>query len=125
VKKPGTPRATTKEAHLLPERQQLLDTPLRRIAGDDGRIDRADGDAGDPVRRDAGLGQLLIDAGLIGAEGAAALENQHAFLGTLGQCFGGRSAEGFVGRSAGGVVGHPTARRRLGARPLAGRLGFG
>ena len=94
---------------MLPEGEQLLDPSLRRIAGDDGGIDCADGDAGDPMGHDAGLGQLLIDAGLIGAERAAALEHQHAFLGTLHRWFGGHSAAG----------------RRPGGCPVAGRLGLG
>ena len=57
----------------LPECAQLLDPCSRSIAGDDGGIDGADGNAGDPIGVQIGLGQRLIDAGLIGAEGAAAL----------------------------------------------------
>src|SRR5262249_13654419 len=40
-------------------------------------VDRADGDPGDPMGRDARLLQLLIDARLIGAQRPAALQHQH------------------------------------------------
>ena len=60
----------------LPEDLKPLQTPLRRIAGDDRRIDRADRHAAHPVRLDARFVQRLIDAGLIGAERAAALQHQ-------------------------------------------------
>ena len=55
---------------------QLAQTVLGWIAGDDRRIDRADGDAGHPVGLDAGLVHRLINAGLIGAERAAALQHK-------------------------------------------------
>ena len=69
----------------LPELAQPLDPPLRRIAGDDGAVDRTDGDAGDPVRQVAPLRQGLVDAGLIGAERAAALEHQSDLGAVRGQ----------------------------------------
>ena len=47
-----------------------------RVAGDQGGVDRADGYARDPVRVQVGLGQRLVDAGLVGAESAAALQEQ-------------------------------------------------
>ena len=50
---------------------------LRRIAGDQAGVDGADRGADDPVRLDAGLMQRLVDAGLVGAERAAALQHQH------------------------------------------------
>ena len=63
--------------HLLPEFAQPRQTVLRCITGDQAGIDGADRGADDPVRLDAGLVQRLVDAGLIGAERAAALQHQH------------------------------------------------
>ncbi len=68
----------------LPEGLQLLQPAARRIAGDDRRVDRADRDAGHPVRLDAGFVQRLVDAGLIGAERAAALQHQRDAVASLG-----------------------------------------
>ncbi len=45
-------------------------------ARDDGGVQRADRDTRHPVRPDAGFVQALIDAGLVGAERAAALQHQ-------------------------------------------------
>ena len=47
------------------------------VAGDDARIDGADRRADQPVGLDAGIVQRLIDAALIGAERAAALQHEH------------------------------------------------
>jgi hypothetical protein len=69
-------RAERRLAHRLPEFAQLLDPFFGRIACDQGRIDGADGNAGHPVGMNIGLRQGLIDAGLIGAERAAALKDQ-------------------------------------------------
>ena len=55
---------------------QLPDPVFGRIAGDQGGVDRPDGYARDPVRLNVGLGQRLIDAGLVGTERAAALQEQ-------------------------------------------------
>ena len=63
--------------HLLPELAQARQPVLRRIAGDQAGVDGADRGADDPVRLDAGLVQRLVDAGLIGAKRAAALQHQH------------------------------------------------
>src|SRR6185436_2495335 len=71
----------------LPELAQALDPPLRRVAGNDGAIDRADRDAGDPVRQIAPLRQGLVDAGLIGAERAATLEHETDLPAVRGQGF--------------------------------------
>ncbi len=60
----------------FPELGEALDTMLRRVAGDDCRVQCADGDAGDPVRMQARLGHRLVDTGLVGAERAAALQDQ-------------------------------------------------
>ena len=62
--------------HRLPEGAQPLDASLRRIAGDERRIDGTDRDAGNPVGMEMGLGQGLVDPRLIGAERAAPLEQQ-------------------------------------------------
>ena len=69
----------------LPERPELRDPLVRRIAGDDGGVDRADRDAGDPVGIDLGLGERGVDPGLVGAERAAALQHQ-------GDAFKGKTA---------------------------------
>jgi hypothetical protein len=55
---------------------QLLETIFGRVAGNQGRVDRADGNAGDPIRMQVGLGQRLIHACLEGAERSAALQQQ-------------------------------------------------
>ena len=62
----------------IPEFAQPLDPALRRVAGDQRRVDRADRNAGHPIRREAGLGEPLVDACLVGARGAAALQHQNA-----------------------------------------------
>src|SRR5690349_10441787 len=59
-----------------PEGLQLGDPVLRLIAGDEAGIDRTDRGADDPVGLDAGLMQRLVDAGLVGAERSAALQDQ-------------------------------------------------
>src|SRR6185312_14020081 len=63
-------------ADRLPEFAQPFHPPLGRVAGDDRRVQRADRDAGQPVRLQAGLVQRLEHAGLVGAECAAALQHQ-------------------------------------------------
>jgi hypothetical protein len=60
----------------LPEAAQLLDTVFRPVAGDDRPVDGADRDAGDPTGGEAVLAQGLEDARLIGAERAAALQDE-------------------------------------------------
>jgi hypothetical protein len=60
----------------LPEDSQSLEATLRRIAGNDRRVDAADRNAADPVRLHALLVQGLIDAGLIGAERATTLQDK-------------------------------------------------
>src|SRR5690606_22445066 len=64
----------------LPESPELADALGGRIAGDDGRVDGTDGDARHPVGMDAGCGKRLVDAGLVGAEGAAALKDERDAL---------------------------------------------
>jgi hypothetical protein len=68
----------------LPERTQAVESSAPRIAGDDRRIDGTDRHAGHPVWLDVGLVQGLIDAGLIGPEGAAALQHQRDPLAAVG-----------------------------------------
>jgi hypothetical protein len=60
----------------MPELAQPVDPMLGRVARDQGRIDRADGDAGDPVRLQLGLAECGIHARLVGAERAPTLEHQ-------------------------------------------------
>jgi hypothetical protein len=73
-------KAQRRRADGFPELPQPLDTFFRRIAGDQGRVDGADRDAGDPVRMQVRLGQGLVDAGLIRAERTAALQQQHGLF---------------------------------------------
>lgn len=61
---------------LVPERVQLLEPLLGGVAGNQGRVDRADGNAGDPIRMQIGLDQPLIHARLEGPERSAALQQQ-------------------------------------------------
>jgi hypothetical protein len=49
----------------LPEFSQSFDALFRRIAGDQGRVDGADRNAGNPVRMQISLSQRLVHAGLI------------------------------------------------------------
>ena len=65
------PRAVGR--HLRPKFAQPIDSVIRRIACDDGGVDGADRYAGNPIRLNSGLAQRLVDAGLIGAKGAATL----------------------------------------------------
>ena len=100
VKKPGTPKAAIMAAlvSLNSDRARSSSSPgsrtpattpspripsadrraFARVAGDDRGIDGADRDACDPFRLEIKMAQRLIGAGLIGAERAAALQNQHA-----------------------------------------------
>ena len=75
--------------YAVPEGAQALDASLRRVAGDDGRIDRADRDACDPARHLAGFCQSLVSARLIGAERAAALQHEDRLL--VERCHGART----------------------------------
>ena len=59
-----------------PELPQLGNSVLRPVAGDQARIDRPDRGADHPVGLDARLMHRLVDAGLIGAERAPALEDE-------------------------------------------------
>ena len=60
----------------VPEFAQRRQPPLGRVAGDQRSVDGADRDAGNPVRLQPGFMQRLVDAALIGAQRAAALQNQ-------------------------------------------------
>ena len=62
--------------HRAPECLQRRKPLLGRVAGDERRVDGADGDARDPVGVAFGLAKRLIDASLIGAQRAAALQHQ-------------------------------------------------
>ena len=63
-------------SYFLPEGAQLLGAAFRRVAGDDGTVDRSDGNAGDPVGLVAAPREGGVDTGLVGAEGAAALQHK-------------------------------------------------
>src|SRR6185437_16950027 len=62
----------------LPQRLELREASLRRVAGEDRGVDRADRDAAQPVRLEAVLVQRLIDADVIRPERPAALQHEHA-----------------------------------------------
>ncbi len=60
----------------LPEGAQPFHALALFVAGDDGGVDGADGDARHPVGNDVVGGQRFVGAGLIGAQRPAALEDQ-------------------------------------------------
>ena len=60
----------------IPKGMKLSNTPVRRVPGDDGGIDGADGNAGNPIGHDVRFMHGLIDAGLIGTECAAPLQHE-------------------------------------------------
>jgi hypothetical protein len=62
--------------HLRPEFSQAVNACIGRIAGNDRRVDRADGDAGDPVGVDVGLCQSLVDTSLVCPQRTAALQDK-------------------------------------------------
>src|SRR5712664_4410036 len=68
----------------VPERMQPFEAPIGRISGDDRRIDRADRYAAHPVGFDVGFMQSLVDAGLVGAERPATLQDQGDAIATIG-----------------------------------------
>ena len=94
----------TRHANPIPELVQPLRALLGRIAGDQGGIDGADRDAGNPFGFEPRFRQALVHPGLIGAERAAALQHEHtalaSALGTPGSRFmnGCRSHPPMVGR---------------------------
>src|SRR5450755_2179630 len=64
----------------FPELPQFFDTLLRRIAGDQCSVHGTDRNAGNPIRMEVSFGESLIDAGLIGAERPAALQQQNGLF---------------------------------------------
>ena len=74
---------------------EALDTVFRRIARHECGIDRADRDAGDPVRFDMRMSDPFIDTRLVGAKCAATLEDQgNLFVGWKGYFVHGILREG-------------------------------
>src|SRR4051812_15449491 len=71
-------------AHAIPELLEPIQAVARPVAGDQPRVDGADRRADYPVGLDPGFAEALIDAGLIGAERAAALEDQDGLAHRLG-----------------------------------------
>ena len=63
-------------ADLVPEGAQFLQPLARHVARHDRGVDRADRDAGDPVRLDVDFPQCFESTGLVGAESAAALQDE-------------------------------------------------
>jgi hypothetical protein len=62
--------------HAVPELAQAVEPVLRRVAGDDGAVDGAYRGADHPVRLQAGFVHGLVHAQLVGAQRAAALQDQ-------------------------------------------------
>ena len=67
-------------ADFLPEAAQTREAVLRRIAGNDRRIDRADRDTGHPIGQIFGGSQRLVYASLVAAECATTLQNESNLL---------------------------------------------
>src|SRR5262249_2579718 len=65
--------AEWRSRHCVPKFAQRVHPLLRRIAGDDRRVNGADRDSGNPVGMQIGLDQCLINARLISPERAAPL----------------------------------------------------
>ena len=110
----------------VPKGLQLAQAVLGRIAGNDGRIDRADGNAGHPVRLNAGFVHGLIDTGLIGAQRTAALQNKRNAVATFRpptDSRGGRT-RWMIGQAGADIV-HGDTRIGMGVRgtsPLPKRV---
>ena len=66
-----------------PELRQPVQSVGRLVAGDERAVDGADGGADDPFGFDARFAQGLVDARLIGAQRAAALQHQHDLAGGM------------------------------------------
>ena len=60
-----------------PELAEFLDALAGLASGDQRGVDRADRGADHPLRGDSGLIERFIDADLIGAERASALEDEN------------------------------------------------
>lgn len=68
-------RCGAAERDEVPELLEPVDAPLRRVAGDQRGVDGADRHAGDPVDLLVALVRAGVDAGLVGAQGAAPLQH--------------------------------------------------
>ena len=111
-------------ADAIPEFLEACQALGRRIAGDEGRVDGAYGGADDPVGFDPRLAEAVIDAGLIGAKRAPALQHQHRLADGLRLAPQGRHLAGLRGHRAGHVhAASPCARLSVPSsrRPPAGR----
>ena len=92
---PGRKQAPEVRAlHAAPELLQPVEAVFAPVAGDDAGVDGADRCADDPIGLDARLVQRLVDAALIGAERAPALEHERALAVVLGADL----VDGFAGR---------------------------
>ncbi len=85
--------------HHLPEFLQARHAFVRLIAGDDRGIDGADRNPGDPFRLETRMTQRLEGAGLIGAERAAALQDQYTLRVRRRPCGGGNGTIHHVHRA--------------------------
>ena len=72
----------------LPELPQPVQPVFRLVAGDDRGVDGADRHPGEPGRLAAGLGERVINPGLIGAQRAAALQHQSDAIVAAGESRG-------------------------------------
>ncbi len=110
----------------LPELAHRRDALAWLVAGDDGGVDGADGDAGDPGRAHALASQALAHPALIRSQRATALQHQHRPALTPGR---GRRDGGAPALELGRRQGLPLGRFGLGrlglSRPGLGRPGLG
>ena len=73
-------RYRRRAAHGIPELVQTLDTFFWRVTRDNGRINRSNGNTGQPVRLDARLGQPLIGTTLVCTQCTTPLKYQNRFF---------------------------------------------
>jgi hypothetical protein len=59
--------------HLRPKLAKPVNSGFGRIARNNRSVDRSNRNARNPIRMDVGFGQGLVNASLVGSEGAAAL----------------------------------------------------
>src|SRR6516225_9650216 len=104
---------------MLPELAKSCLPVFGRVPGDDHAVDRANRDAGGPVRLIA-FGQRLVDPGLIRAKRATSLQRDLLVDLTLASCFGILDAVATWHRSAGAShKPRPAPDRRRCARPTS------
>src|SRR5258708_7180136 len=73
---PAEPMPRRIRSHLGPELPKSITPRVRRIAGDDGRVNASNRNAGNPIRFYKGFGQGFVHPGLIRTERTTALQYQ-------------------------------------------------